>query len=59
MRHALAEAERGMAEGEAPIGCVIALPDPATPWRRARGRARPQQEQCPSAQNRPRRDRRL
>ena len=28
MRAALAEAERGMAEGEAPIGCVIALPDP-------------------------------
>jgi len=27
MRAALAEAERGMAEGEAPIGCVLALPD--------------------------------
>jgi tRNA(adenine34) deaminase len=26
MREALAEARRGMAEGEAPIGCVIALP---------------------------------
>lgn len=25
MREALAEAERGMAEGEAPIGCVLAL----------------------------------
>ena len=31
MREALAEAERGMAEGEAPIGCVIALPDTQTP----------------------------
>jgi tRNA(adenine34) deaminase len=28
MREALDEAERGVAEGEAPIGCVIALPDP-------------------------------
>ena len=27
MRAALAEAKQGMAEGEAPIGCVIALPD--------------------------------
>lgn len=25
MREALAEAERGMAEGEAPIGCVLAM----------------------------------
>jgi tRNA(adenine34) deaminase len=31
MREALREAERGMAEGEAPIGCVIARPDPARP----------------------------
>ena len=26
MREALAEAKRGVAEGEAPIGCVIARP---------------------------------
>ena len=31
MREALAEAERGMAEGEAPIGCVIAVADGAAP----------------------------
>jgi tRNA(adenine34) deaminase len=28
MQAALAEATRGMGEGEVPIGCVIALPDP-------------------------------
>jgi len=33
MRAALAEAERGMAEGEAPIGCVIARPEPGQPGR--------------------------
>ena len=33
MREALAEAERGMAEGEAPIGCVIAVPVPESPGR--------------------------
>jgi tRNA(adenine34) deaminase len=27
MREAIAEAEQGVSEGEAPIGCVIALPD--------------------------------
>ena len=31
MREALAEAERGMAEGEAPIGCVIARPEADRP----------------------------
>lgn len=33
MREALAEAERGVAAGEAPIGCVIARPDPDHPGR--------------------------
>lgn len=31
MREALEEAKRGVAEGEAPIGCVIALPDQDKP----------------------------
>jgi len=31
MRAALREAERGMDEGEAPVGCVIALPDATRP----------------------------
>ncbi len=31
MREALAEAEQGMREGEAPIGSVLALPDKETP----------------------------
>jgi tRNA(adenine34) deaminase len=31
MNEALAEAQRGMAEGEVPIGCVLALPDKNIP----------------------------
>ena len=40
MREALAEAERGMAEGEAPIGCVLALGADAEPKIVARGHNR-------------------
>ena len=37
MQEALTEAKRGMADGEAPIGCVIALCDEGTPRIVARG----------------------
>lgn len=43
MREALAEARRGLAEGEAPIGCVIAVADEESPGKArivSRGRNR-------------------